>query len=296
MPKLATALKILRAIVSNPGSLARVIDRENGFENHVVSAYGLGSGLPTIDLLDLLPGLEETIEPYSFLEGGSFPTDIALLKGLVRRYELADYLEIGTWRGESVANVASVASRCVTVRFSDQEMRERGLAHLIPIHDFFSKNLRNVKHIHHASESFDFTSLGEKYDLIYIDGNYDYDPIKIDTRNAFTLLRDNRSVIVWHGYGWGTEKARWSSLAGILDGCPADKRNSLYHVSNTKCAIYIQGQFQASFICYPETPNKSFRVRLSMRPIGPRPSLSSNGDPSQTVFSAGDANIPKQAL
>jgi len=288
MPRLATALKILRAIIRNPRSLARLIDQETEFKNYVIAAYGFESGLPTIDLLDLLPGAEETVEPYSFLEGGSYPSDLALLKGLVRRYELKNYLEIGTWRGESVANVATVAEKCVSLRLSDEEMRQKHLSHLIGVHDFYSRNLPNVTHIYHNSESFDFSSLGEKYDLIYIDGSHDYRNTKNDTRNAFTLLKAERSVIVWHSYGLSTERTRWSSLAGILDGCPANKRNNLYHVSNTKCAIYIQDKFQTKCVPFPAVPDKNFRIKLSAAPIRPPPRPLVSGRGSGSLRSEGD--------
>jgi hypothetical protein len=276
MFKFATALKIFKILVRNPQQLARIIDSEAEFRDYVIRTYGFQFGLPKIDLLDLLPGLHETVEPYSFLEGGSLPTDLALLKGLVRKYKLSHYFEIGTWRGESVANVASVATKCISLRLSDEEMKQKGYSDdVIAVHEFFSKGLSNVTHIYHNSASFDFSSLGENFDLIYIDGDHDYDPIKSDTRNAFTLLRNQRSVIVWHGYGNGTEKGRWSSLAGILDGCPPDKRNSLYHVSNTKCTIYIRGTFEAKFKPYPEMPDKNFPIELSAKRIGPSLRLSS---------------------
>lgn len=142
MSKFATALKILRILVRNPKQLTRVIDGEAEFRDHVAGRYGFKSGLPKIDLLDLLPGFHETVDPYSFLEGGSLPTDLALLKGLVRKYKLTHYLEIGTWRGESIANVASVATKCISLRLSDEEMKQKGYSDdVIAVHEFFSKGL-----------------------------------------------------------------------------------------------------------------------------------------------------------
>jgi len=80
--------------------------------------------------------------------------------------------------------------------------------------------------------------------LIFIDGDHHSESIASDTANAFKLLKDENSVIVWHDYGIGTETVRWNVLAGILEGCPADKRNKLYHASNTICAFLLIGKYR----------------------------------------------------
>ncbi len=270
MAKLQTALRILRVLAQNPQRLGKLIDAEAEYREYVVSKYRLTFGLPTIDLLDLFPDFEETVEPCSFLEGGALPINFALLKRLARRYESAHYLEIGTWRGESVANVASVAYKCTTLDLSPEDLKQRGLLKVSNVQGYFSKNLPNVRHISHDSQTFDFSSLGEKYDLILVDGDSQYRTIKNDTSNAFALLRDERSVIVWHAYGPSAESARWSSLAGILDGCPPERRANLYHVSNTKAAIYIQGNFKTRSTSFPELPDKSIQVHLSIKLNGSR--------------------------
>lgn len=243
--------------------LVKVLDEEK--KDYVTKKYGYKYGLPTIDLLDLFPNFEETVEPYSFLEGTSGSIDLALLKALARKYNHCRYLEIGTWRGESVANVASIADECVSIDFSDDEMRKRGFSSkIIKIQRFFSRDLKNVTHIGHDSHSFDFSVFSEKFDLIFIDGEHSYEGVKIDTQNAFTLLRNSNSIIVWHDYGWTPERVSWPVLAGILDGCPEEKRNNLYHVSNTICAIYTNGKFKTRFVTFPQIPNKSFTVKLSV--------------------------------
>jgi hypothetical protein len=83
-----------------------------------------------------------------------------------------------------------------------------------------------------------------------------------DTRNVFTLLKDTRSVIVWHDYGSSFESVRWDVLAGILEGTPAAERKNLYRISNTFCAIYIQDKLPSRFSSFPETPNKTFSVNI----------------------------------
>lgn len=267
MARVATLVKALRTLARHPQSLARVIDLEAEMMHRVASVHGLERGLRTIDLLDLFPNLDETVEPYSYLEGTSLPTDLVLLKGLARRYPRCQYLEIGTWRGESVANVASVAEHCFSVSLSAAEMRKLGLSEsFVANHRAFSRALKNVTYIEHDSHTYDFSSLQGKLDLVFIDGDHSYLGVKSDTATAFGLLRDPTSAIVWHDYGMGPETVRWTVLAGILDGCPAARRAHLYHVSNTQCAVYLPGTFRTTMTEFPQLPNKSFAVRLSAAP------------------------------
>jgi len=229
----------------------------------VIRQYGCENGLPTADLLDILPGFEETVDPYTFLEGGSLPIDLALVKALARKYEHCRYLEIGTWRGESAANVATVAEECVTIDLPEEELTQRGFSGgFIANRRFFSKGFGNIEHVNHDSRTIDLATLG-KFDLIFLDGDHDSESVRIDTQNAFQMLRDDNSAIVWHDYGTTPERVWWSVLAGILDGCPADKRASLYHVSNTLCAVYTGGKFETGFEAFPRVPDKRFTVAIS---------------------------------
>jgi hypothetical protein len=133
-------------------------------------------------------------------------------------------------------------------------------------HRAFSRGLKNVTYIEHNSHTYDFSSLRNQFDLVFIDGDHSYQGVKADTTTAFGLLRGPTSAIVWHDYGIGPETVRWTVLAGILDGCPAERRAHLYHVSNTQCAVYLPGTFPTAMTRFPQLPNKSFAVRLSAIP------------------------------
>lgn len=59
--------------------------QENEFYKGKLNAeYGI-TQLPTINLLDLFPDLDEELNFYSFLGGTSLVTDLILLKSLARR-------------------------------------------------------------------------------------------------------------------------------------------------------------------------------------------------------------------
>lgn len=259
--------RIVGAIINDPRRLANVLDEELAKRRYAQQHLQATCGLPTIDLLDLFPGFEETVDPYSFLEGTSPCLDLALLKALARRIPNCRYLEIGSWRGESLANVAQVAAECISISLSDDEIRKSGCAEeFVTTSRFYSKGLSNVTHIGHDSQSFDFSPYANSIDLVFVDGDHSFECVRRDTQNAHSLLRDEGSAIVWHDYGFSPERIRWAVYAGILDGTPVEKRKYLYHVSNTMCAIYSREPITAKQATHPQVPDKRFTVRISARP------------------------------
>jgi len=268
MSKISKALKAFGIIFSKPYLLNHILDDEEVKREYVQKNYGFPNGLPSVNLLELFPDFEDTIQPYSFLDGSSLPTDMALLRGLAKKNNCRDYFEIGTWRGESVAVVADIVENCVSLNLPDDEMRTMGLnENYIKMHRFFSKDLKNVKHLQANSLAFDFTQLNQKFDLIFVDGDHHTESIRSDTEKVFKLLKDENSIIVWHDYGIGTETIRWNVLAGILDACPEEKRKYLYHVSNTLCAVYINKELKSSVLMPDQKPDKYFSVHLKAHKI-----------------------------
>jgi predicted O-methyltransferase YrrM len=231
----------------------------------VARKYNLPQGLPTVDISEFLSETED-IAPYSFLEGSSLPTDFALLRSICRRNQAEDYLEIGTWRGESVANVAPFVQHCYSLNLPDETMRQMGLDEdYINMHRYFSKDIPNITHLQADSQTFDFASINRMFDVIFLDGDHHTESIARDTQNAFRLLKDDNSVIVWHDYGLGTETTRFNVLAGILDGCPPESIKHLYRVSHTLCAIYTKKELKASFVKADTRPEISFEVSLKIK-------------------------------
>lgn len=273
--KIEKLIDTLKVIIKNPSRIARIFDSDEYYYRTCILKKwrGLKDGLPVIDLLDLFPRLEETVSPYSYLRGAAQPIDLALLRALARRYNPCQYLEIGAWRGESAANIAEVADECVSVDLSEAEMRQSGSSDefITKVRGFFSKNLKNVRHILHNSQTLDFSALGGKFDLVFIDGDHNYQGVKMDTENAFKTLRNSSSVIVWHDYKRITESVRWEVFAGILDGCPEEKIDNLYHINNTFCAIYMEGDFKTRNVVLGkapyEVPDKNFSIKISVQPI-----------------------------
>ncbi|MBK9593258.1 MAG: class I SAM-dependent methyltransferase [Crocinitomicaceae bacterium] len=221
--------------------------------------------LPTIDLSDISTRNYEEIYPYSFLDGTSMLTDIFLLRTLAQQLPDCHYLEIGSWRGESLANVAQVAKSATSITLSAKEMNKLGFSEkFISNHGIFTKDLDNVSTYYENSHTFDFKKLEDKFDLIFVDGDHTHIGVFNDTKKVFNLRRDNNSFIVWHDYGYSAETVRYSVLHAILAAIPVEKHKNLYHVSHTACAIYCENILLDSHTThFPSTPNKVFKVNMS---------------------------------
>lgn len=271
MNRLGLLIPFLRILFTKPSVILKslyhaVINSDR--KDHVIKKYNLPVGLPQIDLLELFPELNETIDNYTYLHGTSHPIDIVILKQLAKRFKSCEYFEIGTWRGESIVNIAPIAAKCVSLSLSNKEMNALGYGEKFTnVQRFFSKNIGNIEHIEANSKTFDFKKWNRKFDLIFVDGDHSYEGVKSDTKNVFDLLKDENSIIVWHDYGTSYEIIDWEVLAGILDGAPTNKHGNLYQISNSLCAVYINGKFKTKALDYPTVPDKKFKISISAQKI-----------------------------
>ena len=263
MDKIRKLFQALALILSRPWLLNEIIHHSSVYRKRAIKEYNLENGLPSVDIMKLFPAFNETVDPYAFLEGGSLLTDIALLKALAKKYSVENYLEIGTWRGESVANVASVVKNCYTINLPDETILELSdNERYVQSHRFFSEKLPNVKHIAANSHDFDFSSLNTVFDMVFIDGDHHYNAVRKDTETVFKIIDPARSIIVWHDCMTSPENVRWEVLMGILDGCPAEKQKYIYHVSNTLCAVYFGKEMESEVLLPYRLPDKKFTIEI----------------------------------
>lgn len=265
--KLIAISKIISKIIKKPDSIFMVLRDETEYKELLEKKHHK-TQFPTIDIQYFLEDRKQEINHYTFLEGGSWVTDLALLKSVAARFEACEYLEIGTWRGESIANVADVKkSQCISVNLSPEQIIEKGFpekyAHE---HGCLIRDRENIKTYYADSLKFDFSSLRKKFDLIFVDGDHTYHAVKSDTQNVFKLLKDDSSIIIWHDYGFDPVTPRHSVIAAILDGLPTEEHKHLYHVSNTLCAIYTKDANVLNFIeNNPYSANKTFKINIESK-------------------------------
>ncbi len=266
--KIKKVLRALGALARNPWLLNHVLADDTVWNGYLRKQGYPANGLPVVELDRLFSGFSEKIETFAFLDGGSLPTDIALLKGLARRFRACNYFEIGTWRGESVVNVADVAVRCTTLNLSEEELLQRGMPQeYASLHGFFSKGNPKITHLEGDSQTFEFAGLKQKFDLIFIDGDHHFKQVKKDTENVFSHLVHEKSIVVWHDYAYNPEKVRPEVFAALYEGTPPEKRRNIVHVANTLCAVYLPEVLPVHPLSVPVIPRLKFRVEIDAKKI-----------------------------
>lgn len=268
MKKIKKTIKAIMEIVRNPWLLNNVLADDSVWNRYVANKHNIKNGLPVIDINTIDSNFSETLNCFAFLDGGSLPTDIALLKMLSKQFENCKYFEIGTWRGESVINVAENAKECYTLNLSKEEIIAEGFGEkYADLHGFFSKRNPKIKHLTGNSTTFDFKGLNKKFDLIFIDGNHHYEYVKNDTEKVFQHLVHENSIVVWHDYAYTPEKLRPEVFAAILDGIPSEYKQNLYHVSNTMCAVFMRKELKTTTFETPVNPNKTFKIKIESKSL-----------------------------
>jgi len=258
---------LIKIFLSKPSVITKglyhLVRKEN-FKNAVIEKFGLANGLPMVDITELFENPEGEFGPVALLNGSSKPTDFFILRKLAERFGgKCQFLEIGSWRGESLAVVSSACEKCTSVSLGPDDMRKIGLSEkFIQMQNIFSKDLKNILYIEANSLKFDFSSLNQKYDLIFVDGDHSFEGVKSDTAKVFKLLKDENSIIVWHDYAIEYEVVSWEVFLGILEGAPKEAQSKIYHIANSLCAIYTNQKLKSYPSEFPNFPTKKFNIHF----------------------------------
>lgn len=265
MSKIKKLAAAFSSIVNQPSLLNLVINNNDARKHKHLQRYPHLEALPEITFQQLDENPEFSVD-MCFLDGASLPTDLALLKTLANGKN--SYFEIGTWRGESVWNVAKVINDCSTLNLSSEQMNAMGLPKKYgELHGVVSKKNPNILHLEGNSKTYDFKALNKTYDLVFIDGDHSYEMVRNDTEKVFANLLHAESVVVWHDYGYSPETVRYEVFSAILDGLPKEKHGRLYHVANTMCAVYLPKSMQTRAFESLQTPEILFEVTIKANPL-----------------------------
>lgn len=266
MNKFSKLLKALSLILQKPYLLNNVLRDEIVFKEDFQRAFPFVA-FKQIRLVDLMESDEVTITPYAFFSGSSLATDFALLQLLCRKYQVEDYLEIGTWRGESAANVAPYVNSVYSFNLGDEQLLSLGLdKNYVESHRFFSKDFPNIHHVFGDSQTFDFDQLNKKFDLIFIDGDHSTKAVRLDSKNMLSYLKNDQSILVWHDAKVDTEYPRYEVLMGIYQALPIEMHQHIYLVENSLCAVYIPAKISDESPILNRLPRNFFELTIKKRP------------------------------
>jgi len=161
MNKIQKLIKGLGLLFKNPRLINLIMDSEFHWKKYLKKHHNNLLQLPTADISQLIENSSE-LNHYTFLGGGSLPTDIALLKSLSKKIPNCSYFEIGTWRGESVINVSETAKECFTLNLSKDDILAEGLPEkYADLHGILSKQRDNITHLFGNTLNYDFSVLGK---------------------------------------------------------------------------------------------------------------------------------------
>jgi predicted O-methyltransferase YrrM len=260
---LSKLISIMLTLLKQPKAILRVLHpSEEESKDKVITKYGLNNGLKVVALDTFLEDKKGISNPYLFLEGGSLPTDLILLNQLAQNQNTHTYFEIGTWRGESAMNVAPFVKKVYTLNLPNEEIKRRGASDEYILQGGMLLNGNNITQLYGDSQTFDFSPYYNSCDMVFVDGDHHYGSVVKDTQNALKMLKNQDSILVWHDYGFSPEEIRWEILLAILDSVPVNQHQYLYHVSNTKCAIFCQKPLPSVFLTRPLLPKAVFEVTV----------------------------------
>lgn len=268
MNKAKKAIKAIFEILKRPYLLNTIIEDEHFKKAQFEKEFPHITHFKEIPFEYFLQKEELTIQPFAFLGGSSLATDLGLLQLLCTQNSVENYLEIGTWRGESIANVAPYISKGYTLNLSDEELLELGLeSDYIKMHRFFSKSIQNVTHLFGHSQKYDFESLRTKFDLIFIDGDHHTEAVFNDTLRLFDFRQSDESILVWHDAKSDPETPRYEVLLGIYRGIPSHLHENIYLVGNSLCAIYLTHKPKWEKAKTNKAPKQYFEVKIKQKNV-----------------------------
>jgi predicted O-methyltransferase YrrM len=239
----------LRSLVSDELILTEIATRADQFELDIQRAK---LNIQTVNLNKIFPNeLEKgriTMENFLGHWGNVSVEELCKICLIVRFIKPKAILELGTYNGMTTLQMALNAPKdCVTYTLDLPADLAANLS-LSPLDALVSKHLKNkfgtktgsyfvdrkdlnVVQILSDSATFDYSSLDQKLDIIFIDAAHDYNNKKVDSENAFRMISKG-GVIIWHNYNDVTCPDVTKYLADI------SIHYNIFHLRNTFLAIY----------------------------------------------------------
>jgi predicted O-methyltransferase YrrM len=207
--------------------------------------------IPTVNLNKIFPEeLEKgsiTIENFLGHWGNVSIEELCKMCLITKFLKPEKVLEIGTYNGMTTLQLALNAPQA-TVYTLDLPEEIASNLEMSALDTLISKHFKerfgtaigsyfkdrkdvNIVQLLGDSATYDYSTLGGKIDLIFIDAAHDYQNKKVDTENAFRLVSKG-GVILWHNYNDVTCPDVTKYLADISGD------HKIFHLRNTSLAVY----------------------------------------------------------
>jgi predicted O-methyltransferase YrrM len=203
--------------------------------------------LPVRALAELFPGINDTTVdlPISQLARppGTLPlTELLVLCAVTRHLQPKRIFEIGTFRGASTALLAQHSPEHAEVftldlppnhaatRFTVDNGDITGVPFTVGEYYRSSPYASKVRQLFGDSATMDFAPYTASMGLVFVDGNHEYQNVKVDSLNAFALVAPG-GVIIWDDYhpDWGV---------GVMRALHELRHKNLFRIAGTRFVVH----------------------------------------------------------
>lgn len=205
----------------------------------------------TIDLgIFFGQGKEIMLKELTFMIGGSGALDYAFLHQVAEKYCCRKYLEIGTYIGESINILTDCCDELYSITASlDSPYSMKEWCKIMGVPCFSNRLVYSSKikqYLVNDSKSFDFSVVPDDIDLFFIDGDHSYEGVYNDTKNVFSIKKEN-SIVVWHDFKMAGSY-RTEVVTAVRDAI-GDRFKNVYVTDNNICGIYLPEELQGEIVC-----------------------------------------------
>lgn len=210
------------------------------------------------------------LDSVCFKSGGSSVLDYIFLKGVMQCFGLHTYLEIGTYIGESINNISTIAEKCYSITVpSEHPASMKAFCKKYGMVDFSNKlvNQPNIIQYLVDSKEFDFSVIGENIDVYFIDGDHSLEGIENDTRKIFEH-KNEKSFVIWHDTKKAGHQINEVTIEAIYRVLGKEGLKNFYICDMNWCGIYVPNDFCEFFdsLCdYNRETLYTYRLSLDIK-------------------------------
>lgn len=187
----------------------------------------------------------------SMVWGGSSLLDYALLRGLVIKYQIETYLEIGTYIGDSLTVVSDLVKKCYSITVpEDHPAHMRNWCHRNHTIDYSNKLVTGDNMIQYQEDSkeFDFGKINGSIGLYFIDGDHSYQGVLIDSLKVLEHFDPENSFVVWHDCRNSAGKIDLEVVGAIYEATGDEYFKNFFIFNNSMCGVYIPDKYINDFV------------------------------------------------
>lgn len=189
-----------------------------------------------------------TCKALTFVNGGSGVLDYMFIKQVAEVLHCKEYLEIGTYIGESINILTDCCEKLYSITAPlDSEFSMSAFCKAYGLPDYSGRLAKDPKIISYYADSkaFDFSQLSKEIDLFFVDGDHSYDGVYSDTKNIFSIKKDD-AVVIWHDVKYASGYFNPDVLYAVRDVL-GDRFQNFYITDRNMCGIYLPDKVKNQF-------------------------------------------------